>query len=104
MESEKNAACIQLLEYVKLVLCPLWQPEEVTTDFEKSLSKAVKQVFPASKLIGCYFHFNQVGDDACSLKFSFYVYFSFSLLSLRLKYRVRSPISDQISEMLSFYP
>ena len=61
MQSKKKAAYVQLLEYVKLVLCPTWEPSEMMMDFEKSLRLAVAQVYPETQILGCYFHYTQVG-------------------------------------------
>ncbi|KAK3910891.1 Phosphoenolpyruvate carboxykinase [GTP] [Frankliniella fusca] len=59
MQSKKKASYIQLFEFIKL-LCPEWNPEEMTLDFEKSLRDAFGSVYPNCKIIGCYFHFTQV--------------------------------------------
>ena len=60
MQSKKKAAYLQLLEYVKLVLCPTFDPLEVMMDFEKSMRLAVEEVYPQSRILGCYFHYTQV--------------------------------------------
>lgn len=36
-----------------------WMPKIITTDFEKALISAVKQEFPDTKILGCYFHLKQ---------------------------------------------
>ncbi|KAF0985245.1 hypothetical protein HZS_1384 [Henneguya salminicola] len=36
-----------------------WMPRTVTTDFEKALISAVRQEFPQSRIMGCYFHLKQ---------------------------------------------
>ncbi|CAF0877561.1 unnamed protein product [Rotaria sordida] len=37
----------------------LFEPERITSDFEKSLIKAVSNKFPSARHSGCYFHFTQ---------------------------------------------
>ena len=69
MESKKKAAYVQLFEYIKLVLCPTWNPEELMMDFEKSLRLAVAEVYPNTRLIGCYFHYTQVVDKSVMFKY-----------------------------------
>ena len=37
----------------------IWQPRNITTDFESSALKALANEFPAAELHGCFFHFCQ---------------------------------------------
>ena len=36
-----------------------WKPQKITIDFEKSVINCVSNIFPSTKIQGCYFHFSQ---------------------------------------------
>ena len=78
MQSKKKAAYVQLLEYIKLELCPLWDPSELMMDFEKSLRLAVQEVYPGCQTLGCYFHYTQVS----SFFFSFSISHTYCIIAV----------------------
>ena len=37
------------------------QPEKVMSDYEQALQGALSEIFPDAEILGCWFHYSQVG-------------------------------------------
>lgn len=56
MSHKTEAAYVHVLQYLKANVLDL-RPKTIITDFESSLRNAFKCVFPAVKMVGCWFHY-----------------------------------------------
>lgn len=57
--SHKNTECYEaLFRFIEERIAPL-NPKSIMTDYEGSMRKAIRSVYPAAKLNGCWFHFCQ---------------------------------------------
>lgn len=59
MTSRNEYLYCEILHAVVVLLKYKWNPSAVTVDFEAALINAVKYQFPQSRIVGCYFHFQQ---------------------------------------------
>ena len=57
MERRTTAAYEQILETLKNIVLPNKTVKKIMTDYEASLRKALRKVFPEAQLLGCWFHF-----------------------------------------------
>ena len=58
MNKRTTESYIRMLNAVKQLI-PTWNPEVITTDYEKAAIRAFREVFPRSRQHGCHFHFGQ---------------------------------------------
>lgn len=58
MTRRTKAAYISLFEYIESNICEL-NPESFMTDYESGMRKAIRHVYPACVIRGCYFHYTQ---------------------------------------------
>lgn len=58
MEGRTTQNYINVLKKIKNIL--KINPGITMSDFEKAEQKALRTVFPNTKIIGCYFHYSQV--------------------------------------------
>lgn len=58
MESRCTKSYTQVFQYIEKNLLNL-KPVTIHTDYEASLLKALRNVYPAAKLVGCWFHYCQ---------------------------------------------
>lgn len=58
MESKSTRSYKQVFTYIEDNLLKL-KPETIHSDYEAGLLKALKILYPSSKLVGCWFHYCQ---------------------------------------------
>lgn len=58
MTRKTKTAYIALFEYIESNICHL-DPSSFMTDFESGMRNAIRHVYPACNLRGCYFHYTQ---------------------------------------------
>ncbi|XP_070072587.1 uncharacterized protein [Drosophila takahashii] len=57
--NKKNKKCYEeLLQYIKENVFDL-EPSKIITDYEAAMRKAIRNVYPTVKTVGCWFHFCQ---------------------------------------------
>lgn len=59
MKTKKEDSYREIFRKVKQE-CPGFLPTLIMADFEKALKNAVKEEFPTTQIIGCWFHYAQV--------------------------------------------
>lgn len=60
MSSKEKDAYKAVFEKIKEIW-PEWEPTEFHTDFEEGLQNGIEEIFVGVNVIGCFFHFDQVG-------------------------------------------
>ena len=50
-------------ERVKELLPPDVNPSLIMSDFESALMGGLREMWPAARVVGCWFHYSQVGLD-----------------------------------------
>ena len=56
--NKKTETYVKLFQVI-LNEVPAWRPEKVNVDFETAVISALTEVFPNTKIQGCFFHFTQ---------------------------------------------
>jgi len=59
MERKTQAAYEVILRYFKEQMAPTFVPLEAIMDYERALQNAVRHIYDC-RVVGCWFHFNQV--------------------------------------------
>lgn len=62
MENKLAGSYDNLFNHLKQQF-PELDPPVITSDFELSMRKSIRQIFPDAKLLGCYFHYAQVSNN-----------------------------------------
>lgn len=65
MTKRSRAAYEQVFAYVRDNLSrPDMVPSKVVTDYESALLGGIKDAYPESRIMGCWFHYTQVGHNS----------------------------------------
>ena len=59
MTGKNETLYCEVLHALLVLLKYRWEPKVAVADFEQALLNSVKYQFPRSKIVGCFFHFQQ---------------------------------------------